>query len=81
MSMQHRPLTQKQENFVRKVAEGMPASRAYRDAGFAASSGNSAEVLASRALRKVQVAARLAELRAEQAKRHEVTIERRRTPQ
>jgi phage terminase small subunit len=78
--MQQRPLTQRQENFVRKVAEGMPASRAYRDAGFAAS-GNSAEVLASRALRKVQVAARLAELRAEQAKRHEVTIERRRTPQ
>jgi len=75
MSMQQRPLTQKQENFVRKVAEGMPASRAYRDAGFAASSGNSAEVLASRTLRKVQVAARLAELRTEQAKRHEVTID------
>ena len=75
MSMQQRPLTQRQENFVRKVAEGMPASRAYRDAGFAASSGNSAEVLASRTLRKVQVAARLAELRAEQAKRHEVTID------
>jgi phage terminase small subunit len=75
MSMQQRPLTQKQENFVRKVAEGMPASRAYRDAGFAAGSGNSAEVLASRTLRKVQVAARLAELRAEQAKRHEVTID------
>ena len=51
----------------------MPASRAYRDAGFVASSGNSAEVLASRTLRKVQVAARLAELRAEQAKRHEQT--------
>jgi|SRR5215471_7336955 hypothetical protein len=75
MSMQQRPLTQRQENFVRKVAEGMAASRAYRDAGFAASSGNSAEVLASRTLRKVQVAARLAELRAEQAKRHEVTID------
>jgi hypothetical protein len=53
----------------------MAASRAYRDAGFAASSGNSAEVLASRTLRKVQVAARLAELRAEQAKPHEVTID------
>ena len=75
MSMQQRPLTQRQENFVRKVAEGMPASRAYRDAGYAASSGNSAEVLASRTLRKAQVAARLAELRAEQAKRHEVTID------
>jgi hypothetical protein len=97
--MQQRPLTQRQENFVRKVAEGMAASRAYRDAGFAAGSGNSAEVLASRTLRKVhredvtrrptrdpdapaevaieevQVAARLAELRAEQAKRHEVTID------
>jgi len=74
MAKQQRPLTQKQENFVRKVAEGMPASRAYRHAGFAAS-GNSAEVLASRTLRKVQVAARLAEVRAEQAKRHEVTID------
>jgi hypothetical protein len=38
MAKQQRPLTQKQETFVRKVAEGMPASRAYRDAGFAASS-------------------------------------------
>ena len=53
----------------------MPASRAYRAAGFATGSDNSAEVLASRTLRKVQVAARLAELRAEQAKRHEVTID------
>ncbi|CAH2403132.1 terminase small subunit [Mesorhizobium escarrei] len=75
MAKQQRPLTQRQENLVRKVAEGMPASRAYRDAGFAAGSDNSAEVLASRTLRKVQVAARLAELRAEQARRHEVTID------
>ena len=79
MSMQQRPLTQKQETFVKKVAEGMAASRAYRDAGFAASSGNSAEVLASRTLRKVQVAARLAELRTEQAKRHEVILPRTRS--
>jgi len=36
MSMQQRPLTQKQEAFVRKVAEGMAASRAYREAGYTA---------------------------------------------
>jgi phage terminase small subunit len=74
MSMQQRPLTQRQENFVRKVAEGMPASRAYREAGYTATA-HAAEVMASKTLRNAEVAARLAELRAEQAKRHEVTID------
>jgi phage terminase small subunit len=74
MSMQQRPLTQKQETFVRKVAEGMAASRAYREAGYTATA-HAAEVMASKTLRNAEVAARLAELRAEQAKRHEVTID------
>ena len=74
MAKQQRPLTQKQETFVRKVAEGMPASRAYREAGYTATA-HAAEVMASKTLRNAEVAARLAELRAEQAKRHEVTID------
>ena len=72
--MQQRPLTQKQETFVRKVAEGMAASRAYKEAGYMATA-HAAEVMASKTLRNAEVAARLAELRAEQAKRHEVTID------
>ena len=74
MAKQQRPLTQKQETFVRKVAEGMAASRAYREAGYTATA-HAAEVMASKTLRNDEVAARLAELRAEQAKRHEVTID------
>ena len=74
MAKQQRPLTQKQETFVRKVAEGMAASRAYREAGYTATA-HAAEVMASKTLRNAEVAARLAELRAEQAKRHEVTID------
>ena len=69
MAKQQRPLTQKQETFVRKVAEGMAASRAYRGTAHAA------EVMASKTLRNAEVAARLAELRTEQAKRHEVTVD------
>jgi phage terminase small subunit len=74
MAKQQRPLTQKQETFVRKVAEGMAASRAYREAGYTATA-HAAEVMASKTLRNAEVAARLAELRAEQARRHEVTID------
>ena len=74
MAKQQRPLTQKQETFVRKVAEGMAASRAYREAGYTATA-HAAEVMASKTLRNDEVAARLAELRTEQAKRHEVTID------
>ena len=59
---------------MRKVAEGMAASRAYREAGYTATA-HAAEVMASKTLRNAEVAARLAELRAEQAKRHEVTID------
>ena len=33
MAKQHRPLTQKEETFVMRVAEGMAASRAYMEAG------------------------------------------------
>ena len=65
-------MTQKQETFVRKVAEGMAASRAYREAGYTATA-HAAEVMASKTLRNAEVAARLAELRAEQA--NEVTID------
>jgi hypothetical protein len=40
-----------------------------------AATAHAAEVMASKTLRNAEVAARLAELRAEQAKRHEVTID------
>ena len=46
MAKQQRPLTQKQETFVRKVAEGMAASRAYREAGYTATA-HAADSLAS----------------------------------
>ena len=55
------------ELFALGVASGMPASRAYQRAGYAARN-NAAEVNASRLLRKAQVTARVEELLREVAK-------------
>lgn len=49
------------ERFAQGIAQGMPASRAYIEAGYKAR-GNSAEVNAARLLRNAQVAQRLDEL-------------------
>ncbi|RWG82877.1 MAG: Terminase small subunit [Mesorhizobium sp.] len=62
------------ENFVQNIIEGMPASRAYILAGYQAR-GNAAEVNAARLLRNAQVASRIAELRARQARRLDITVE------
>src|SRR5262245_9332698 len=59
-------LSERQERFAQHVAAGMPASRAYRAAGFKAT-GNGAEVNASKLLRIAKVAARIRELRREHA--------------
>lgn len=53
------------EKFARLVAAGEPASKAYVDAGYAASTDRSAESAGSRLLSNVEVASRIAEIRAE----------------
>lgn len=62
------------ERFTQALAQGMPASRAYIEAGYLAR-GNSAEVNAARLLRNAQVAQRLDELKQEAADRAIVTTE------
>lgn len=49
------------ERFAQGIAKGLPASRAYIDAGYKAR-GNAAEVNAARLLRNAQVAQRLVDL-------------------
>ena len=58
-----RPLNPRQERFAQLVATGMPASRAYREAGYTAT-GNAAEAGASQLLRHPKVAAYVNEVRA-----------------
>lgn len=67
-------LNHRQEAFCRGLAEGLPQSRAYIDAGYA-SRGNAAEVSASQLLRNPKVAARVARLQADAARRSEVTVD------
>lgn len=64
----------KHERFVQELAKGKSASEAYRNAGYDAE-GNSADAAASRLLKKVKVAARLAEIQERVAKRVEITVE------
>ena len=66
--MTDRPLTPKQQMFVREYLLDLNASAAYKRAGYAAK-GNSAEVSASRLLRNVQVAKAVQEAQAERAQR------------
>ncbi|RWA60693.1 MAG: Terminase small subunit [Mesorhizobium sp.] len=67
-------LNMRQERFCLGLAEGLPQSRAYIEAGYSAR-GNAAEVEASKMVRLPKVAARIAELRADAAKRSEITID------
>ena len=67
-------LTARQEAFCRGLAVGLPASRAYVDAGYDARN-NAAEANASRLLRNAKVAARLADLRQQAAYKAVVTAE------
>lgn len=53
------------ERFARLVAAGDPASTAYTEAGYAAKTDRSAESAGSRLLSNVEVASRIAEIRAE----------------
>ncbi|MER8570639.1 terminase small subunit [Mesorhizobium sp. M1338] len=62
------------ERFCHALAEGLPQSRAYIEAGYAAR-GNAAEVEASKLVRMPKVAARVAELQAEAAIRSDVTVD------
>ncbi|WP_051355345.1 terminase small subunit [Mesorhizobium erdmanii] len=64
----------RQERFCLGLAEGLPQSRAYVDAGYAAR-GNAAEVAAARLFRNVQVQSRIAELQAGAARRSEITVD------
>ena len=67
-------LNARQERFCLGLSEGLPQSRAYIEAGYTAR-GNAAEVEASKMVRLPKVAARVAELRADAAKRSEVTVD------
>ncbi|MDX8492703.1 terminase small subunit [Mesorhizobium sp. VK22B] len=72
--MANAKLNARQERFCLGLAEGLPQSRAYVQAGYAAC-GNAAEVSASQLLRNPKVAARLAELQASAARRSEITVD------
>ncbi|RWK12049.1 MAG: Terminase small subunit [Mesorhizobium sp.] len=67
-------LNMRQERFCLGLAEGLPQSRAYIEAGYTARD-NAAEVNAARLLRKAQVKSRLEELQAGHAQRTAVTVE------
>ncbi|RWN51538.1 terminase small subunit [Mesorhizobium sp.] len=71
--MPNAKLNIRQERFCLGLAEGLPQSRAYIDAGYRAR-GNAAEVEASKMVRLPKVAARIAELQAEAARRSEITV-------
>ncbi|WP_454572903.1 terminase small subunit [Mesorhizobium sp. PL10] len=64
----------RQERFCLGLAEGLPQSRAYIEAGYTAR-GNAAEVEASKMVRLPKIAARVAELQAAAAKRSEITVD------
>jgi phage terminase small subunit len=72
--MPNTKLNIRQERFCLGLAEGLPQSRAYIEAGYTAR-GNAAEVAAARLFRKVQVSSRVAELQAKAARRSEVTVD------
>ncbi|WP_027037084.1 terminase small subunit [Mesorhizobium ciceri] len=72
--MTHAKLNLRQERFCLGLAEGLPQSRAYIEAGYTAR-GNAAEVAAARLFRNVQVQSRIASLQAEAAKRSEITVD------
>lgn len=67
-------LNARQEAFCRCLVEGVPASRAYEQAGYDARN-NAAEVNASRLLRNAKVAKRLRELQVDAAHKAAVTAE------
>ncbi|RJT36223.1 Terminase small subunit [Mesorhizobium waimense] len=64
----------RQERFCLGLAEGLPQSRAYIEAGYTAR-GNAAEVEASKMVRLPKVTARVAELQAKAARRSEITVD------
>lgn len=67
-----KPLSARQIAFARYVAEGMPASRAYMSAGYAAQ-GNAAEVNGSKLLRNAQVQAEIMKLQADASAKADMT--------
>jgi hypothetical protein len=69
-----RDLTPKQQRFADLVLTGVPASRAYREAGYRASTDGTAEVEGSRLLRNPKVAAYLAARRTGAAAKAELTL-------
>jgi phage terminase small subunit len=67
-------LNARQERFAQLLAEGMPQSRAYIEAGYKAR-GNAAYAEASRLVRKDKVMARLDALRVDHAEAANVTVQ------
>ncbi|RUX16367.1 Terminase small subunit [Mesorhizobium sp. M2A.F.Ca.ET.037.01.1.1] len=72
--MPNAKLNMRQERFCLALAEGLPQSRAYVEAGYTAR-GNAAEAAAARLFRNVQVQSRVAELQAAAARRSEITVD------
>lgn len=71
--MSNTRLNIRQERFCLGLAEGLPQSRAYVEAGYTAR-GNAAEVEGSKMVRLPKVVARVAELRAQAARRSGITV-------
>jgi hypothetical protein len=69
-----RELTSKQQRFADLVLGGMPASRAYREAGYTASTDGAAEASASHLLGSAKIAAYLAARLAGVAAKAELTL-------
>lgn len=69
-----RELTPKQQRFADLVLTGMAASRAYREAGYTATTDGAAEASASRLLGSAKVAAYLGARRAGAAAKAELTL-------
>src|SRR5262245_23127340 len=67
-------LNARQERYAQLLAEGMPQSRAYVEAGYKAR-GQSADAEASKLIRIDKVKTRLAELRAENANASQITVQ------
>ena len=68
-------LNNRQELFARAIAEGHSQKEAYERAGYHSESNNAAEANASRLIRNDKVRRRIAELRAEHAKRNAVSVD------
>lgn len=67
-------LSEQQERFCRLIVEGFNQRDAYREAGYKTTTDGATDANASRLLSNAKIAARIAELRANHAAKHDITI-------